>query len=141
MWLRTQVSQIEQLQVDIEAGSRQVISGSIPRVSVIAYKAVYQGLHLSKVDLIAENIHINIGSVLKGQRLRLLEKVPVSGEISQHEEDLSASLSSTLLSTALNDLLVKFLPENGLNSKSTTWQKVEIKDGLLLISAIREEEK
>lgn len=136
LWLRTQVSHIEKLQLDIQAGDRQLISGNIPSVSVVAKSAVYQGLHLSFVDLVAKNIRINIGSVLKGQQLRLLEKVPVFGEFSQLEEDLSASLSSTLLSTALNDVLVKLLPEHSPNSKSISWQKVTIKDSQLVICAI-----
>ncbi len=136
LWLRTQVSDIEQLQLDIQAGDRQLISGCIPSVSIVAKSAVYQGLHLSKVDLVAKNIRINIGSVLKGQQLRLLEKVPVFGELSQLEEDLSASLSSTLLSTALNDILIKLLPELRPNSKSTSWQQVQIKDNCLVINAI-----
>lgn len=135
LWLRTQVSHIEQLQLDIQAGDRQLISGCIPSVSIVAKKAVYQGLHLSKVDLVAKNIRINIGSVVKGQQLRLLEKVPVIGEISQLEVDLSASLSSTLLSTALNDILIKLLPELRHNSKSISWQRVQIKDNSLVISA------
>lgn len=135
LWLRTQVSDIEQLQLDIQAGDRQLISGCIPAVSIVAKKAVYQGLHLSKVDLVAKNIRINIGSVLKGQQLRLLEKVPVIGELSQQEVDLSASLSSKLLSTALNDVLIKFLPELRANSKLIVWEKVKIKESSLVISA------
>ncbi|MGB6296944.1 MAG: DUF2993 domain-containing protein [Rivularia sp. (in: cyanobacteria)] len=135
LWLRTQVSDIEQLQLDIQAGDRQLISGCIPAVSIVAKKAVYQGVHLSKVDLVAKNIRINIGSVLKGQQLRLLEKVPVIGELSQQEVDLSASLSSKLLSTALNDVLIKFLPELRPNSKLITWEKVKIKQSSLVISA------
>ncbi len=134
LWLRTQVSDLEQLQLDIQAGDRQLISGCIPSVSIVAKSAVYQGLHLSFVDLVAKNIRINIGSVLKGQQLRLLEKVPVFGELSQLEEDLSASLSSTLLSTALNDILIKLLPELRPNSKSNSWQQVQIKDNCLVIS-------
>jgi hypothetical protein len=140
LWLRTQVSQLEELQVDIQATASQIFSGCIPNVSIVAQGAVYKGLHLSKVNLVAKNILINIGSVLKGQQLRLLEKVSVQGELSQLEEDLSASLSSTLLSTALNDLLVKLLPELSEKSKSTSWQKVTIKDGLLVIFAVRDQE-
>lgn len=140
-WLRTQVSNIEQLQIDIQATGGQIISGCIPSVSVVAKSAVYQGLHLSFVDLVAKNIRINIGSILKGEQLRLLEKVPVFAELTQLEVDLSASLSSTLLSTALNDVLLKLLPEHDPNSKSTTsWQKVTIKNGEIVIYAIKEEE-
>ena len=140
LWLRTQVSNIEQLQLDIQAGIRQILSGYIPSVSIIAQKAVYQGLHLSKVDLVAQNIRINIGSILKGEQLRLLEKVSVFCELSQVEEDLSASLSSTLLSTALNDILAKFLSEDSLNSKSMSWQQVQIKDNQLVINGTIGEE-
>ncbi|WP_414625068.1 DUF2993 domain-containing protein [Calothrix sp. CCY 0018] len=140
LWLRTQVSDIDQLQLDIQAGDRQLISGCIPSVSIVAKSAVYQGLHLSKVDLVAKNIRINIGSVIKGQQLRLLEKVPVIGELSQREEDLSASLSSRLLSTALNDVLFKLLPELRPNSKSISWEKVKINESSLVITAIMDEE-
>ncbi len=140
LWLRTQTSHLKQLQVEIEGGDRQIVSGCIPSVSIFAQSAVYKGLYLSKVNLVATNILINIGSVLKGQQLRLLEKVSVFGSLSQLEEDLSASLSSTLLSTALNDILVKLLPEISHNSKSTSWQKVTIKDGLLIIEATIDQE-
>ncbi|MEM9923321.1 MAG: DUF2993 domain-containing protein [Cyanobacteria bacterium P01_D01_bin.50] len=141
LWLRTQVSNIEQLQIDIQATASQIFSGRIPSVSIVAKSAVYQGLHLSFVNLVAKNIRINIGSILKGEQLKLLETVPVFGELSQQEADLSASLSSTLLSTALNDILVKLLPEHDPNSKSTTsWQKVTIKNDEIAIFAIKEEE-
>ncbi|MEL6461021.1 MAG: DUF2993 domain-containing protein [Cyanobacteria bacterium J06621_15] len=141
LWLRTQVSHIEQLQLDIQARNRQILSGYIPSVSIVAEKAVYQGLHLSKIDLVAQNIRINIGSILKGEQLRLLEKVPVFCELSQVEEDLSASLSSKLLSTALNDILAKFLSEDTLNTKPINWQKVHMKDSQLVIKATVDEDK
>ena len=140
MWLRTQVDHIEQLQLDIQAGNRQILSGYIPSVSIIADKAVYQGLHLSFIDLVAHNIRINIGSILKGEQLRLLENVSVFCELSQVESDLSASLSSTLLSTALNDILAKFLWSDTLNNHSISWQKVQIKDNQLVINATIDEE-
>ena len=139
-WLRTQVSHIEQLQLDIQAGNRQILSGYIPSVSIVAEKAIYQGLHLSFIDLVAQNIRINIGSILKGEQLRLLEKVSVFCKLSQVEEDLSASLSSTLLSTALNDILAKFLWSDSLNNNSISWQKVQIKDNQLVINATIDEE-
>ncbi|BAY85800.1 hypothetical protein NIES267_53010 [Calothrix parasitica NIES-267] len=139
-WLRTQVSHMEQLQLDIQAGNRQILSGYIPSVSIVAEKAIYQGLHLSFIDLVAQNIRINIGSILKGEQLRLLEKVSVSCKLSQIEEDLSASLSSTLLSTALNDILAKFLWSDSLNNNSISWQKVQIKDNQLVIKATIDEE-
>ena len=134
LWLRSQVSQISQLEVEIKANDGEILSGCIPWVSIFASHAVYQGIHLTQVHLIAENIRINIGSVLKGQPLQLLETVPVFGELSIEERDLNASLSSTLLSNALSDVVIKVLPEYSSNSKSTSWQKMIIEERKILLS-------
>jgi hypothetical protein len=136
LWLRSQVSQISQLEVEIQASDRQLLSGRISGVSIFANHAIYQGLHLTQILLKAENIRINIGAVLKGQPLRLLETVPVVGEVILMEEDLKASLSSELLSTALNDLLLKLLPEHSQNSKPTAWQKISLANQNLVVSGI-----
>lgn len=133
VWLRSQVSQIENLQVKIEGSDRQILSGYIPRVSIIAKQAVYQGLHLSAVELVGENIRINLGQVLRGKPLRLLEPIIVSGHVVLREADLKASLASPLLSTALTDLLGQLL-ESGdnhnlaeaLKSKQITWSQASI---------------
>ncbi|MBW4669653.1 MAG: DUF2993 domain-containing protein [Cyanomargarita calcarea GSE-NOS-MK-12-04C] len=134
LWLRSQVSQVSQLQVEIKASDRQILSGCVPSVSIFASNAVYQGLHLTQVQLVAESIRINIGSVLKGQSLRLLETVPVAGQLTLLEEDLNASLNSALLSTALNDVLVKLVPEYSQNSKSISWQKITLDKGQLILT-------
>ncbi|ARV61466.1 hypothetical protein BZZ01_25080 [Nostocales cyanobacterium HT-58-2] len=135
LWLKTQVSQVSQLEVEIKASDRQLLSGCIPWVSIFASHAVYQGLHLTHIQLVAENIRINIGSVLKGQPLRLLETVPVVGELIQSEEDLNACLSSALLPTALNEVMVKLLPEHCLKSKSISWQKINLDNSKAILSA------
>ena len=140
LWLKTQVSQVSQLEVEIKASDRQILSGCIPWVSVFASHAVYRGLHLTQIELVAENIRVNIGSVLKGQPLRLLETVPVVGELIQSEDDLNASLSSDLLPSALNDVLVKLLPEHWLKSKSITWQKINLDKNKAILCAILPDE-
>lgn len=126
LWLKTQVSQVSELKVEIRASDRQLLSGCIPWVSVFASHAVYRGLHLTQIQLVAENIRINIGSVLKGQPLRLLEIIPVVGELIQSQEDLNASVSSALLSSGLYEVLFELLPEHYLKSKSITWKKIDI---------------
>ncbi|MUG94094.1 DUF2993 domain-containing protein [Scytonema sp. UIC 10036] len=140
LWLKAQVSQVAQLEVEIKASDRQLLSGTIPLVSIFARHAVYQGLHLTKIHIVAENIRVNIGSVLKGQPLKLLETVPVVGELIQTEEDLNASLSSTLLLSALNDALVQLLPEQKRKSKSVFWQKINLDNSTLVLSATLPEE-
>lgn len=136
LWLRSQVSQVSELKVEIRASDRQILSGCIPWVSIFASHAVYQGLHITRIELVAENIQINIGSVLKGQPLRLLETVSVFGDLTVEEKDLNSSLSSELLSTALNDVLLKLLPEHSPKSKPVSWQKITLDYNQLIISAM-----
>ncbi|BAZ16189.1 hypothetical protein NIES4071_80640 [Calothrix sp. NIES-4071] len=124
LFLRSQVSDIEDLDIDIQASDRQLLSGVIPKVSVFASGAVYKGLHITSVQLAAENIRINTGSILKGQSLRLSEAIPVSGTLVLEEEDINASLTSALLSSALNDVLLQLIPELAKNSKSIIWKKI-----------------
>ena len=137
LWLRSQVSSVSQLEVEIQASDRQLLSGRIPEVSIFASHAIYQGLHLTKVQLKAENIRINIGALLKGQPLRLLETVPVFGQVILNQEDLNSSVSSELLSTALNDLLVQLLPEDSTNSKLTAWQQISLVKNKLILTGIQ----
>jgi hypothetical protein len=124
LWLRSQVSRIDDLDVQIKATDKQLLSGSIPWVSISANNAIYQGLHLTSIQLTAENIRIDISSVLRGKPLRLLETIPVTGKVLLEENDLNASLTSALLSAALKDALVKLIPEHRQNSKQIIWEKV-----------------
>ncbi|WP_017651436.1 DUF2993 domain-containing protein [Fortiea contorta] len=133
LWLRAQVSQVSELAVEMQASDRQILSGRVPQVSIFATGAVYRGLHIGQIQLLAEKIHINIGSVLKGQPLRLLETVPVVGELIVEEQDLNNSLSSGLLATALKDVLVKLLPECSSKTKSITWTKIILSNNQIIL--------
>lgn len=136
LWLRAQVSQVSQLEVEIKASDRQILSGRIPWVSILASHAIYQDLHITRIQLVAENIQVNIGQVLKGRPLQLLEVVPVVGDLIIDEEDLNSSLSSELFSTALNDVLIKLLPEYNQKSKSISWQKIILDNNQIILRAI-----
>lgn len=140
LWLRSQVEQVEALQFHIVGGDREILKGHIPGVSVAASKAVYQGLHLSHIELEGSNIHVNLGQAIKGKPLRLLEPIPVEGQLFLRESDLQASLGSPLLSTALSDLLNTFLKAYGvttladeLQDATITWQQVDIDTDQLTI--------
>ena len=137
LWLRTQVSQISELEVEIKASDRQILSGRIPLVSIFATHAVYQGLLITQIQLIAENIRINIGSIVKGQPLRLLETVPVVGDLIVDEKDLNASLSSNLLSTALSDLLVKVSPTHYPEPQPINWQEILLQNNQIILRGIK----
>jgi LmeA-like phospholipid-binding len=126
-WLRSQVSHVDELQVDIAGGSRQILGGTIPRVAVIAAGAIYQGLSLGSIDLIAENIRINLPQVLKGQPLRLLEPIAVMAKVKFSESDLQASLAAPLLSQAITDLFSQILNTNLQQPEwSIDWDRLQI---------------
>lgn len=136
LWLRSQVSQVSDLTVEIKASDRQLLSGCIPWVSIFANHAIYQDLHLTQIKLAAENIQVNISQILKGKPLQLMHVVPVNGELIIDETDLNSSLSSELLSTALNDLLDILLPEYCAKSKPILWQKIILGHQQVKLNAI-----
>jgi LmeA-like phospholipid-binding len=126
IWLRSQVSQVDHLHVDIAGGSRQILGGTIPRVAVVAAGAIYQGLSLGSIDLIADNIRINLPQVMRGQPLRLLEPIGVTAEAKFTEADLQASLASPLLSQALTDLLTQVLATPLQADRLMSWYRIEM---------------
>lgn len=108
-WLRSQVEQVEALQAQIQGSDRQILRGQIPQVSVVAQRVIYQGLHLSQIELRGDKIRFNLGQVLKGQPLRLLEPIPVQGALLLRETDVNASLHTPLLRKAIQDFLLQLL--------------------------------
>jgi LmeA-like phospholipid-binding len=106
LWLRSQVESVETLQVHLDCGDRQVLSGFIPQLRLEAHRTIYQGLHLSHVRLTGQNIRINIGQVLKGKALQLLDSIPVEIDVQLKAIDLEASLDSALLQGALIEALL-----------------------------------
>ena len=133
LWLRSQVDRVEELDLHITGRARQILRGYVPSVSLNSSGAVYQGLHLGQVQLAGENIRINLGQVLRGEPLRLLEPVRVQGQVLLEEADLTASLSSSLLSNAVTDLLQTWLeapelanPSNILEKYQVSWQEFKL---------------
>lgn len=103
LWLLTQMERVDSLVIDLEGRDRQLISGYIPGVSILAEGAVYKGLQLSQVRLTAENIQINLGQVVRGKPLRLIKRFPVQGQVILSNADVAASMSSPLLAVGLAD--------------------------------------
>jgi hypothetical protein len=141
LWLRSQVERVEELEVKITGGERQILRGYIPCVSLKSDYAVYQGLHLRQIKLAGENIRVNLAQILKGKPLRLLEPVAVNGKVWLEETDLKASLSSPLLLSALTDLLSSLLAVNGIEQEQKqlahegiNWQTISINQDKLTVS-------
>lgn len=134
LWLRSQVEHVSHLEVKISGSDRQILNGHIPHMSVSACQAVYQGLHLDQIQLVGEGIRTNLRQILQGQPLRLLEPVIVYSELLLQEADLNASLQSSLLSNALNELLQMLLPESYLLEGQVSWHKMAIEPEHLTLS-------
>lgn len=137
LWLRAQVQHVDELRVKIEGSDRQIFSGSIPKVTAAARCAVYRGLHLTEVAIEGTGIRINLGQVIKGQPLRLLESFPVFGVLRLIQADLNASLKAPLLADALSEFLLPLLPmvdrEQPLKLQNS---QIAIDAGLLTLSAV-----
>lgn len=134
LWLRSQVQKVSDLEVKISGSDRQILHGTIPRVSISAHHAVYEGLHLTQIQLVGEGVCINLGQVLRGQPLRLLELVPVFAKLVLQESDLNASLQSPLLANALTQLLGMLLPSSYLIDGQAVCHKIGIDNGQLIMS-------
>ncbi len=116
LWLKSQVERVEQLQIQVQAGNRQLLSGTIPQLTLLAQNAVYQGLHLSAIDLTGQNIQVNLKQVIQGKPLQLLEPIAVNGTIVLEETDLNTSLAAPLLANAIKLFLLDMLRSNNLEA-------------------------
>jgi LmeA-like phospholipid-binding len=133
--LRSQVSHVDDLQVDIAGGSIQILGGTIPRVAVVAMGAIYQGLSLGSINLVAENIRINLPQVIKGQPLGLLEPIDVTAKVKFSESELQASLTAPILFQAITDLLTQILVTTAQQSPwQIDWQQVQIIPQTLILT-------
>ncbi|CAD5955855.1 MAG: DUF2993 domain-containing protein [Planktothrix agardhii] len=121
LWLRSQVDKIDHLQLNIEGSNRSLLSGDIPGVSVAAENAIYQGLHLTQVQLQGSNIRFNLGQVLKGQPLHLLEPFFVTGNLHLNQLDLNQSLQAPILVQALNEFVLSLLIALTQSSSQSTY--------------------
>lgn len=144
LWLRSQVSHVQTLQLTIHGTNQQLLSGEIPQVDLTATHAVYQELHLSEVALTGKNIKINLRQILRGKPIQLREPISLTGQLKLTAPDLEASLSAPLLSTALDELLQTLVANSSHNSSPSSpvipqiptkihWQQVTITPGALTL--------
>ena len=138
-WLKSQLEQVEKLEVHIEGGDRQIITGKIPLVSVAGSNVIFRGLHLTEVKLSATDIRINIGQIIKGKQLKVLESFSIFGRVKLLQSDFNASLKSALLTQAIVEFLTQLLPPDFIaylkQPISLYDQKAEISKGHLSLLA------
>lgn len=131
LWLRSQLDQVEELELEIEAGDRQLLSGSLSQVVASARTAIYKGLHFSHVRVTAQAIQTNLGQVLRGKPFRLLVPFPVSGTVTLSEADLNSSIHAPLLGKAVSDFLLSLLQDqlegDFSETKTAELQNIQVK--------------
>ncbi len=143
LYLRSQITQSEALQVRILGKNRQILKGYIPQVLLTCNRAVYQGLFLQQVEVKGTNIGFNLPEVLNKKPLQLLEPIVVDVKLNLDITDLQASLAAPLLQSGLNDLWQMILsahptgnPSPKLVNSRIEWQKIAIADNKLNLTGI-----
>ncbi len=137
LYLRSQVTQVEDLQVKISGKNKQILQGYIPQVFLSCDRAIYQGLNLSQIELNGLDIAINLPEVIKKKPLRLLEPIFVEIKLKLDADDLQASLDSELLQSGLDDLwqmiLSRQIDTSGveLDNLAIDWHSIAIADQVL----------
>jgi hypothetical protein len=129
LWLRSQLDQVEALELEIEAGDRQLLSGSLSQVIASANTAIYKGLHFSRVRVTAQAIQTNLGQVLRGKPFRLLVPFPVNGTVTLSAADLNSSLHAPLLGNAVSDFLLGLLRNkttSGLDNTAAELHNIQV---------------
>lgn len=148
LWLLTQLDGVQDLKVQIEVSRSALISGLVPLIAVTARQAIYQGLYLRQISLVAKDIQINLNQILTGQPLRLNQPIPVSGELLLGEADLNNSLKSPMLANALTEFLLTLLkkaedqkngnmnPANLIKGQQITWKQIKFDTSHLVINGV-----
>lgn len=134
LWLRSQVEHLEGLELQIMGGDRQIMGGYIPKVFLAAAKGIYQGIHLDQVAITAENIRINVGQVLRGKPLNILEPIALQGNLALSENSINQSLASPLLTSGLTDFLTMLLQQQEiLKNNQVTWKKITLREDKFIL--------
>lgn len=141
LWLRSQVSKIADLQFKLEGSDQQILTGTIPAISLSATGAIYKGLHLTQVNLTGTGIRINIGQVVKGKPLRLLDPVQIFGELRMTQTDFNASLQAPLFANAVSEFLLPLVQiENQRPVRFANLQVIITDDRLILNTTLVSED-
>ncbi|MFT0796341.1 DUF2993 domain-containing protein [Synechococcus sp. H70.1] len=101
-WIRSEVQQVENLQVQIAGSDAQILNGQIPQAQVSGDNLIYQGFQISHLRLRGQDIRLNVGEAIQGRSpLRLLAPVPVQVSLRLTEADLNRTLQAPLIQSQL----------------------------------------
>ena len=140
LWVKSQVSAIDRLNIKIFSKDRQIIKGSIPKVVIEAKNVVYQQLHISKIKIEGTNIKVNLSQIIKKKPLRLLQPIVIKIKVFLTEEDLKQSLASPLLSAGLTDIWNRLLSSYEIETNeihtSYQWNEFSLSKSLIQFDGV-----
>lgn len=113
LWLRSQVDSVVALSFEVGGTDRQLLSGEIPKISILGEQVVYQGLCLSHIDIVGQGIKTNLRQVLRGKPFQLLEPIFVQATLRMIDRDMNQCLQAPLLANALSEVLDQWLEPLG----------------------------
>ena len=73
LWLKSVCSQLEQLDLKLQGSLWRLLQGHLSGATVRAQGVVFQDLAIEQVELSSEPIDLEVGGLLKGQPLQLVE--------------------------------------------------------------------
>lgn len=133
VWLRSQLDHVVDLELVIESGDGRL--SRIAQVHLTASEAVYQGIHLSHISVVAHHIEVNLKQVLRGKPLQLLQPVPINLAVSLPTEDLQKSLSAPMLKATVSQLLQTLLqPQLHPGDIALTVEQIHIEEERLILT-------
>ena len=100
-WIESEVEDVDNLSVRVSGSDNEIFSGSIDRVEVSGDNLIYNGFHITRVELEGEDIQLNAQEALNGDSLRLTEPLPVAAVMRWSEADLNRSLQAPLIQSQL----------------------------------------
>ncbi len=137
LWLKSQVSAIQDLEIAILSENKQILQGNISQVLIKATHAVYQDLHLSRLEIDGTNIRFDLSKVIKQKSFRLQELIKVELEIYLSASDLQHSCNSKILSSALTEIWCHFLKQsrsqNFCLNENYQWKNLSILESGIVI--------
>lgn len=126
VWVRSQVQQVDDLQVTVSGPDSEVVNGRIRTIDITGRNVLYEGIPARTVNLRGTDIRLDTTGALRGGGLRLTQPVRADLALSFSEQDVNTYLASPTFQEQIRDLRVQ-LPSQ-LGGDGFTQVRLEIQN-------------
>jgi hypothetical protein len=109
LWLRQQCDGAQNLEIELQGSTRELLRGRLAGVRVQASGVSYRQLELALVDLQVGELQLQVGRLWRGQPLQLPRQIPITGLVSFTPEALGRSLLQPQWQALADDLAEQLL--------------------------------